>query len=57
MDNDCEDHHSKFAGKAHPDRSHVPSNMPEHKRGAAHPAHHSKGKMPAQLQPDHGPHK
>lgn len=53
----CEDHCSKFAGKMHPDAKHVPSHVPDHKRGAAPPAHHTKGKMKAQLNPDHGPHR
>lgn len=30
--------------------------MHDHERGVGHPAHHTKGKHPSQLNPDHGPH-
>lgn len=55
---DCEDHGTKFAGKKHPDHAkptHV--TIPDHKRSAGGPAGHTKGKMPSQLNPDHGPHR
>lgn len=61
MADDCMDHHAAFAPRKHPDygwgepnRGYSP--MHDHHRGAGHPAHHSKGKLPAQLNPDHGPH-
>ena len=59
MDDDdlCEAHHTTFAGHPHPDGMHKPTHLPEHKRGAGHPARHTKGKLPAQLNPDHGMHK
>lgn len=53
---ECEDHGSKFGGRKHPDANRkrdLP--MVEPKRGAGHPAHHTKGKMPSQLAPNHGP--
>lgn len=57
MDN-CEDHSAKFAPKMHPDAKKDTSVMvADHKRGAAHPQHHTKGMMKAQMNPDHGPHK
>ena len=60
MNDTCDAHHSTFAGKKHPDFGHKEKGynvMPEPKRGAGHPAKHSAGKMPSQLNPDHGPHK
>lgn len=62
MNDTCDAHHSTFAGRPHPDYNHKEANMgysplPEHKRGAGHPAKHSSGKMPSQLNPDHGPHR
>jgi hypothetical protein len=62
MDDMCEDHHKKFAGKKHPDRMHRPDMseagwLPDHKRAAGHPAKHTAGKMPSQLNPDHGSHR
>ena len=59
MDDMCEDHHEKFRGKVHKDRKHNPGMgyAPDHKRGVMHPQMHSRGKMPAQINPDHGPHK
>lgn len=54
----CDDHHKAFAPKMHPDGKHKNNKeMMEHQRGAAHPAKHTPGKLPSQLQPDHGPHK
>lgn len=56
---DCEDHATAFAPRLHPE-PHVgveKGYLPEGKRGSAHPAHHTKGKFPSQLNPDHGPHK
>lgn len=55
----CDDHSAAFAPRVHPDGGKengmtLPDN---HKRGVGHPAHHTKGKHPSQLQPDHGPHK
>lgn len=43
-------------GGDHPDRhmSHKP--MHDDERGAPGPVHHSKGHMPAQANPRHGPH-
>lgn len=54
----CDDHHSKFAPKKHPDAG-KPHNNPvgDHQRSIGHPANHTPGKMPSQLNPDHGPHK
>lgn len=58
MDDNCEAHHEKFAGKAHPDGKHNNNkHLHEHQRAAGHPAKHTKGQFPSQLQPDHGPHK
>lgn len=57
MSQDCEDHGMKFGGKPHPDK-HAgvrAKNLKEKNRGAAHPAKHTAGKMPSQLNPDHGP--
>lgn len=54
---DCEDHGMKFGGKPHPDK-HAgvrASHLPNHKRGAGPPGKHTPGKMPSQLNPDHGP--
>lgn len=54
---DCDDHGAYFGqGRKHPDRMHNPGRGydPETKRGAAHPAHHTPGKMPSQLNPNHG---
>jgi hypothetical protein len=56
-DQGCMDHAQAFAPRKHADIRHVPSSMPDHKRGAGHPAKHSPGKLAAQLNPDHGPHK
>lgn len=55
---ECESHGSKFGGLKHMDGMHDPGMgyAPDHKRGVGAPAHHTKGKMPAQLNPDHGPH-
>jgi len=56
----CDDHCDTFAPRKHPDaKAHGhESTLPDnHKRGVGHPAHHSRGKLPSQLQPDHGPHK
>lgn len=53
----CEDHAEAHAFHEHPDGKHKNVNMmADHERGVGHPAHHSKGKMPSQLNPDHGPH-
>jgi len=56
----CDDHHVTFAGKKHKDAKHDPNGqagwLPDHKRGAGHPAHHTSGKLPSQLNPDHGKH-
>lgn len=62
MDDTCDAHHKVFKGKRHPDFGHGQSPsygdmLPEHKRGAGHPAKHSSGKLPSQLNPDHGPHR
>ena len=55
---DCDDHHSYFAPKVHPEGGKkVDKHLAEHQRGAGHPAKHSAGKMPSQLAPDHGPHR
>lgn len=61
MDDSCEDHSTKFAGLKHmdhPDHSKADGKHlhGDHERAAAHPAHHSKGMMPSQLNPEHGPH-
>lgn len=58
MDDKCDAHHEAFAPKMHPEHmSKGDKHLMEHQRGAAHPAKHTKGRMPSQLQPDHGPHK
>jgi len=58
MDDCCDDHHTKFAPKVHPDaKKDTGKHLHEGARAAGHPAKHSSGKMPSQLQPDHGPHK
>lgn len=57
MDDNCMDHASKFAPKVHPDRGTKGGELGEGQRAAGHPAHHTKGKMRSQLNPDHGPHK
>lgn len=56
---ECDDHHTKFAPKVHPDaKSDTGKHLhADHQRAAGHPAKHSAGKMPSQLQPDHGPHR
>lgn len=53
----CDDHEDMTPHHKHMDagKSHE-SPLHDHERGAGHPAHHSKGKMPSQLNPDHGPH-
>src|ERR1043166_9658780 len=53
----CKDHHEEFAPHVHMDGGHHNNtHLHDHQRGAGHPAHHTKGKMPSQLNPDHGPH-
>lgn len=56
----CSDH-SNYAGghHVHPDagRKEGYTPLPEHRRGVGHPAKHSKGKLPSQLNPDHGTHR
>lgn len=53
----CEDHAEAHPFHEHPDGKHKnDKHMADHERGAGHPAHHTKGKMPSQLNPDHGPH-
>ena len=52
----CDDHAKAHAHKTHPDRNMGHEALPDHKRGVAGPAHHTKGSMPSQLNPDHGPH-
>lgn len=54
---DCMSHAAAFPPRVHPDSKHVPSHLPEGKRGVGHPAKHSSGKLSAQLNPDHGPHR
>jgi len=61
MDDMCEDHHKTFAGKTHGDRAHLPGKgeagwLPDHKRTSGPPGHHTKGKLPSQLNPNHGKH-
>lgn len=61
VDGECDHHHVTFSPRKHPDHGHKEPNrgyspLPPHKRGAAPPAHHTKGKLPSQLNPDHGPH-
>lgn len=57
-DFDCDQHHEKFAPKMHPEHmSKGDTHLEDHERSAAHPQHHTKGKMRAQMNPDHGPHK
>lgn len=58
MDDMCDDHHEMFAPKMHSEGTKNDSkHLHDHQRGVGHPAKHTKGKMPSQLQPDHGPHK
>ena len=58
MDDECPMHHEAFAPKVHADGTKFDGkHLHDHKRGVGHPAHHTKGKMPSQLNPDHGPHK
>ena len=53
----CEQHEDMAEHHEHMDR-HMTHEAPmhDHERGAGHPAHHTKGKLPSQLNPDHGPH-
>lgn len=54
----CDDHCDAFAPQMHPEgMKKGGESLPDHKRAVGHPAHHTKGKMPSQLNPDHGPHK
>lgn len=58
MDDMCEDHSTKFMGRKHPDgKNKGDRTNPDHMRGVGHPAMHTKGKLPSQLNPDHGMHK
>lgn len=58
MDDICEDHSSAFAPRMHPEGNRKGGeHLPDHKRGVGAPAMHTKGKMPSQLQPDHGVHR
>lgn len=58
MDDKCDAHQEAFAPKVHPEINRKGGeHLPEHKRGAIHPQHHTRGKMRAQMNPDHGPHK
>jgi hypothetical protein len=58
MDDMCDDHHKTFAGKKHPDGKHNDGkHLHDHQRAVGHPAMHTKGKLPSQLNPDMGPHK
>lgn len=56
----CDDHAAMAAHVPHPDGSGHGDKHNKHlhegMRAAMHPQHHSKGKMPAQMNPDHGPH-
>lgn len=56
----CTDHADMVPHHKHPDGSgHMDKHakhLHEHMRAAPHPQHHSSGKMPAQMNPDHGPH-
>lgn len=55
---DCCDHASQFAPKVHPDaKKNTGTTKMDHQRAAAHPQHHTAGKMRSQMNPDHGPHK
>jgi len=57
-DFDCDDHAVAHAPKVHPEHnSKGNKHLHEHERGAAHPQTHTKGMMPSQLNPDHGPHR
>lgn len=54
----CDDHCDQFKPRVHPEGNRKGGeSVGDHMRGVGHPAHHSKGKMPSQLNPDHGPHK
>lgn len=57
----CDSHASTFPERKHPDFGHKQKGygdvLPDHNRGAAHPMHHSRGKLRAQMNPDHGPHR
>lgn len=54
----CDDHCTAHAPKVHPDHGKPNNKMnADHQRSVGHPAHHTKGSMPSQLNPDHGPHK
>lgn len=56
-DFDCDDHADMVPHIPHPDgQGKHNKHLHDHQRGVGHPAHHTKGKMPAQLNPDHGPH-
>lgn len=53
---DCDDHSNAFSPKKHPDagmKTHKVTK--DHKRAAIHPQHHTKGQLPSQMNPDHGP--
>ena len=55
----CDEHHTVFAPRVHPEGMRKGGeSMPDNsKRGVGHPAHHTKGHLPSQLNPDHGSHK
>lgn len=57
-DFDCDDHADMVPHVKHPDGEDSKHNKHLHEgaRGAVHPQHHTSGKMPAQMNPDHGPH-
>jgi len=54
----CDDHSEMRPHKKHPDGGKQNSQMlKDHERAVGHPKQHTVGKMLAQLNPDHGPHK
>ncbi len=60
MDSDdvCDAHHEAFAPRVHPEGNRKGGeHLHDHKRGAGPPAMHTKGKLPSQLNIDHGPHR
>ena len=55
---DCDQHHEAFSPKMHPEfGSKGNKHLHDEARAAKHPKHHTKGMMPSQMNPDHGPHR
>lgn len=50
LDSHCKGSHPDHGTNVHN------KHLGDHERGAVHPIHHTGGHMPAQANPDHGPH-